>query len=241
MRIIPQKTKYRLKFRNKIQTKKIRKHDAHRIQGSRTAWQGKAGVDHIFQNGINFNSGWSTPASKLARYRTCSAISASGLSATLQAWVPAKFASMPLLPSLPPRPWAESKTKPCAGYDYGHSLLFGNYGIAFQSHGKLRSKFIETVRHDIAKMLKKKAKVWLRLCCDTPVTARPVETRMGKGKGAISYYEAKVRPGQIFLEFSGLSQSYAYEILAKVKKKSPLCLKLVNHDPKSKVRLTPIS
>lgn len=114
-------------------------------------------------------------------------------------------------------------------YDYSHQLLFGSYGIIFEKHGKLSAKYIETVNLDIAKLLKKKSKVWLRICCDTPVTARPVETRMGKGKGAISHWEAKVFPGQVFFEFSGLTDSRAKQILANLQRKAPIDLKLVTY------------
>jgi large subunit ribosomal protein L16 len=110
----------------------------------------------------------------------------------------------------------------------GYSLLFGKFGLAFQSHGKLPSKLIETLRLDISKIVKKKAKIWVRLCCDTPVTARPVETRMGKGKGSISYYETKVRPGMILFEFSGLSMATMKTIHTWILKKSPLVLKLIH-------------
>ena len=106
-------------------------------------------------------------------------------------------------------------------------LLFGAYGIIFETHGKLSAKFIKTLHLDIAKTLKKKSKVWLRLCCDTPVTARPVETRMGKGKGAICYWEAKVSPGQVLFEFSGITKTGVMGILKNIQQKSPLRLRLV--------------
>lgn len=112
------------------------------------------------------------------------------------------------------------------GFDYSRELLFGNYGFAFEAHGTLSAKFVETVRLDIARALKKKAKVWLRLCCDTPVTARPVETRMGKGKGSVSGWQVKVRPGQIFIEFSGLPKPGARLLLHGLLKKAPLNLVL---------------
>lgn len=112
-------------------------------------------------------------------------------------------------------------------YHSNHFALFGNYGIAFENHGKLSAKFIQTVRLDIAKTLKKQSRVWLRLCCDTPVTARSVESRMGKGKGSISHWESRVVPGQMLFEFSGLSRVKAQQILTDLRKKSPYALKLV--------------
>lgn len=113
-------------------------------------------------------------------------------------------------------------------HGYSSSLLFGQYGICFEQHGTLSAKFIETVRLIIARRLRKKGRCWLRLCCDTPVTARPAETRMGKGKGSISFWQAKVYAGQMFFEFSALSQNTVTDIFVQLCKKSPLKLKLIN-------------
>lgn len=110
---------------------------------------------------------------------------------------------------------------------YNSCLLFGQYGICFEQNGTLSAQFIETVRLICARKLKKKGRCWLRICCQTPVTARPAETRMGKGKGAISFWQAKVVTGQLFFEFSGLSQSTIIEIFKSLIKKSPLKLKLI--------------
>lgn len=110
---------------------------------------------------------------------------------------------------------------------YNSCLLFGQYGICFEQNGTLSAQFIETVRLICARKLKKKGRCWLRICCQTPVTARPAETRMGKGKGAINFWQAKVVSGQMFFEFSGLSQSTIIEIFKSLIKKSPLKLKLI--------------
>lgn len=106
-------------------------------------------------------------------------------------------------------------------------LLFGNYGIMFETQGQLSAKLVTTMRNNISQVLKKRGKVWLRLCCDTPVTARPIETRMGKGKGSVSYWASRVRPGQVYFELEGLSYSKANLILRILQKKSPYCLKLI--------------
>ena len=121
---------------------------------------------------------------------------------------------------------SQGQVKACFSYDRSDKLLFGTYGFAFQNHGTLSSAFIDTVRLDLSRGLKKKAKLWLRLCCDTPYSARPVETRMGKGKGAVTGWIAKVKPGQIFFEFSGISKSKATLLLNQMLKKSPYGLKL---------------
>lgn len=108
-----------------------------------------------------------------------------------------------------------------------NQLLFGHYGICFKQYSIISSKCAETAILDIAKILRKKGRFWIRICCDTPISARPAETRMGKGKGSISYWAAKVNPGQLFFEFSGISLVQLKEIYQKLCKKSAVSLKLV--------------
>lgn len=106
-------------------------------------------------------------------------------------------------------------------------VRFGSYGIFFSSFGTISTKFIETIRLIIAKKLKKTGRFWIRVTPDTPVTARSAETRMGRGKGAISHYEAKIRPGQIFLEFSGVQEKNVRQIYSELAKKTAIPIKLV--------------
>jgi len=107
-------------------------------------------------------------------------------------------------------------------------LLFGNYGIIFETQGQLSAKLVTTMRNNISQLLKKRGKVWLRLCCDTPVTARPIETRMGKGKGSVSYWAGRIRPGQVYFEFEGLNDSKANQMFRILQKKSPYALRLIS-------------
>ena len=113
-------------------------------------------------------------------------------------------------------------------YDYSFNLVFGTYGLMSTHYGKLRSKCVSALILECAKALKKKSKIHLRICCDTPVTARPVETRMGKGKGSLSYMEAKAKAGTMLFEFGGLNQAKAYELLKLLRKKTHLDLNLVS-------------
>lgn len=106
-------------------------------------------------------------------------------------------------------------------------VRFGTCGFYFCSSGTVSAKFLETIRLEIARKLKKSGRFWIRICADSPVTARSAETRMGRGKGAISYYEAKVRPGQMFLEFSGISLETIKLIFKKLSKKTPVPVKMV--------------
>nr|WVH39697.1 ribosomal protein L16 [Ulva dactylifera] len=107
-------------------------------------------------------------------------------------------------------------------------LVFGLYGICAVQYATISAAYIETIKLDIAKILKKKGRVWTRVCCDCPVSARPAETRMGKGKGSISHWVAKVRPGQLLFEFSGITKTQLDEIFQKLCKKSSIGLSIVN-------------
>lgn len=107
-------------------------------------------------------------------------------------------------------------------------LLFGKSGICFTQYATISAAYVETIKLDIAKILRKKGRVWSRICCDTPVSARPAETRMGKGKGSISYWVAKVEPGQLFFEFSGVTNAQLETIFQKLCKKTSVGLKIIS-------------
>lgn len=107
-------------------------------------------------------------------------------------------------------------------------LLFGLYGICVVQYATISAAYIETIKLDIAKILKKKGRVWTRICCDSPVSARPAETRMGKGKGSISHWVARVRPGQLLFEFSGITKTQLDDIFQKLCKKTSIGLSIVS-------------
>lgn len=130
-----------------------------------------------------------------------------------------------------PQAMGDDTTHGYVSHAYTNVLLFGNHGIICETHGVLPVKWAKTAKLDIAQKLKKKSKVWLRFCCDTPVTARPVETRMGKGKGAISYWETKVTPGMVLFEFSGTPSMVVQSILKSLQQKSSLRLRHVRGVP----------
>nr|YP_010021565.1 ribosomal protein L16 [Ulva rigida]QOL10406.1 ribosomal protein L16 [Ulva rigida] len=107
-------------------------------------------------------------------------------------------------------------------------LLFGLYGIYSVQHATISAAYVETIKLDIAKALKKKGRVWTRICCDCPVSARPAETRMGKGKGSISHWVARVRPGQLLFEFSGITKPQLDDIFQKLCKKTSIGLSIIS-------------
>ena len=106
-------------------------------------------------------------------------------------------------------------------------VRYGGCGLYFTSTGTVTAKFIESSRLMVAKKLKKVGRFWIRICPDTPVTARSAETRMGRGKGAISHYEAKVCPGQMFMEFSGVPSDTFIQLFKALEKITPIPLATV--------------
>ena len=95
----------------------------------------------------------------------------------------------------------------------GTDVSFGEYGLQTLERGWITSNQIEACRISINRFLKRKGKVWIRIFPHKPITARPPETRMGKGKGAPAAWVAVVRPGNVLFELSGASESGAKEAL----------------------------
>ena len=93
----------------------------------------------------------------------------------------------------------------------GTDVSFGEYGLQTLERGWITSNQIEACRISINRYLKRKGKVWIRIFPHKPITARPPETRMGKGKGAPAAWVAVVRPGNVLFELSGASESAAKE------------------------------
>lgn len=91
----------------------------------------------------------------------------------------------------------------------GNQLLFGNYALKSLQLGNITAKQIEAGRKIIIKKMKKLGFLWVRIFPDTPITKKPTEVRMGKGKGAVSHWVAKIQKGQILYEISSLSKTSA--------------------------------
>ena len=95
----------------------------------------------------------------------------------------------------------------------GSMLNFGSYGLKSTEPERVTARQIEAARRAITRHMKRQGRVWIRIFPDVPVTAKPVEVRMGKGKGAIDYWAAKVKPGRIMFEIDGVSDEIAREAL----------------------------
>ena len=107
---------------------------------------------------------------------------------------------------------------------------FGSYGLKALEHGRLNAKQIEAIYMFLNKQLKKKGKVFLKIFAHVPITAKPIEVRMGKGKGAVQFFIAKIKPGMILCEIETPSKAFALTILELVKSKIPLKTKVFSHN-----------
>ncbi len=109
----------------------------------------------------------------------------------------------------------------------GNSVAFGEYGLKATDRGRITARQIEAARRAMTRFVKRGGKIWLRLFPDKPVTKKPAETRMGKGKGAPDHWVAVVRPGKVLFEMEGVTRTDAQEALRLASHKLPLRTKFV--------------
>ena len=95
----------------------------------------------------------------------------------------------------------------------GSTIAFGSFGLKAVTSGRLTSRQIEAARIAMTRYMKREGKVWIRIFPDKPITAKPLEVRMGKGKGALDHYVAQIKPGRIMFELDGVTQEVAEEAL----------------------------
>ena len=109
----------------------------------------------------------------------------------------------------------------------GSQLNFGDYGLVALDPGWITSRQIESARIAITRTMKRSGKLWIRIFPDKPITKKPAETRMGKGKGAPEYWVAVVKPGRIMFEFEGVTHSVAKEAVRLAGHKLPIKVKMI--------------
>ncbi|NOR26385.1 MAG: 50S ribosomal protein L16 [Desulforhopalus sp.] len=109
----------------------------------------------------------------------------------------------------------------------GSSISFGDYALKATICGFMSAQQIEAARITINRTMKRGGKVWIRVFPDKPLTSKPAETRMGKGKGAPDSWVAKVKPGTILYEISGVSEELAIKALTLAGNKLPFSTKVV--------------
>ena len=109
----------------------------------------------------------------------------------------------------------------------GASLNFGSHGLQALEPERVTSRQIEAARVALTRYMKRTGKVWTRIFPNIPVSKKPTEVRMGKGKGSPEYYACRVKPGRIIFEIDGVSEEIAREALYKASAKLPIKTKTI--------------
>jgi large subunit ribosomal protein L16 len=109
----------------------------------------------------------------------------------------------------------------------GHTIAFGAYGLKSLDSGWITNRQIESARIAMTRYMKREGQSWIRIFPDKPVTSKPAEVRMGKGKGALSHYVAVILPGTIMFEVDGVPLDIATEALRLAAQKLPVRCKMV--------------
>ena len=109
----------------------------------------------------------------------------------------------------------------------GTALNFGSFGLKAMEPERITARQIEATRRAITRAMKRAGRVWIRIYPDVPVTAKPTEVRMGKGKGSVDRWVAKVKPGRIMFEIDGVSEEIAREALALGAAKLPIKTRVI--------------
>jgi large subunit ribosomal protein L16 len=110
----------------------------------------------------------------------------------------------------------------------GNRISFGDYGLQAMGNGWLKSRQIEAARVAITRRMKRQGQVWIRVFPDKPITLKPAETRMGKGKGNPEYWVAVVKPGRVLFEINGVSPELAREALRLGASKLPFKTRILS-------------
>lgn len=109
----------------------------------------------------------------------------------------------------------------------GYTLNFGSYGLKAQAPARVTARQIEAARRAMTRQMKRAGRVWIRIFPDVPVSKKPTEVRMGKGKGVPEFWAAKVKPGRVMFEIDGVSDAVAREALRLGAAKLPLRTKVI--------------
>lgn len=109
----------------------------------------------------------------------------------------------------------------------GSDLNFGSYGLKAVEPERMTARQIEAARRAMTRHMKRQGRVWIRVFPDVPVSSKPTEVRMGKGKGSVDYWAAKIKPGRIMFEIDGVSDEVAREALRLAAMKLPMKTRVV--------------
>ncbi len=109
----------------------------------------------------------------------------------------------------------------------GNKVSFGEYGLKAITRGRLTSRQIEAARRALTRYIKRGGRVWIRVFPDKPVTKKPLEVRMGKGKGNVEYWVALVQPGKVLYEMEGVTDAEARDAFRLAAAKLPVLTQFV--------------
>ena len=104
----------------------------------------------------------------------------------------------------------------------GNTVSFGEYGLKTTDRGRLTARQIEAARRALTRHIKRGGKIWIRVFPDKPISKKPLEVRMGAGKGSVEYWVAQIQPGKVLYEVEGVSEELAREALALAAAKLPI-------------------
>lgn len=104
----------------------------------------------------------------------------------------------------------------------GNKVSFGQYGIKATTRGRVTARQIEAARRAITRHVKRGGKLWIRIFPDVPITKKPIEVRMGKGKGNVEYWIAQIQPGRVLYEIEGVTEEVAREAFSRAAAKLPV-------------------
>ncbi len=109
----------------------------------------------------------------------------------------------------------------------GFDLNFGTFGLKAIEPERVTARQIEAARRAMTRHMKRQGRVWIRIFPDVPVTSKPTEVRMGKGKGSVDYWACKIKPGRIMFELDGVGEAIAREALRLAAMKLPIKTRVV--------------
>ncbi|SDB14215.1 LSU ribosomal protein L16P [Pseudidiomarina indica] len=103
----------------------------------------------------------------------------------------------------------------------GNKISFGTFGLKSVERGRMTARQIEAARRAMTRHIKRQGKIWIRVFPDKPITQKPLEVRMGKGKGSVEYWVAQIQPGRVLYEIDGVSEDIAREAFELAARKLP--------------------
>lgn len=104
----------------------------------------------------------------------------------------------------------------------GNTVKFGDYGLKSIGRGRITARQLEAARRAIARCIKRGGKIWIRIFPDKPITRKPLEVRMGSGKGNVEYWVAQIQPGRVLFEMEGVTEQEARDAFALASAKLPI-------------------